>query len=59
MQAGTVERFSTQRKVQTNDAWTVERPDGISRRPDGCKGSDLSDLEAVQSLQEELRIRRL
>jgi hypothetical protein len=24
--------------------WTVVRPDGISRRPDGCKGFDFSDL---------------
>jgi hypothetical protein len=24
--------------------WTVGRSDGISRRPDGCKGSDFSDL---------------
>jgi hypothetical protein len=24
--------------------WTDERPDGISRRPDDCKGSDFSDL---------------
>jgi hypothetical protein len=24
--------------------WTVGRPDGISCRPDGCKGSDFFDL---------------
>jgi hypothetical protein len=24
--------------------WIVGLPDGISRRPDDCKGSDLSDL---------------
>jgi hypothetical protein len=30
--------------VQTDDAWTVERPDKISHRPEGCKGSDFSDL---------------
>jgi len=24
--------------------WTVGRPDGISRRPDGWKGSNFSDL---------------
>jgi hypothetical protein len=23
--------------VLTGDAWTVEHPNGISRRPDGCK----------------------
>jgi len=28
--------------VWTDDAWIVERPDGISCRPDGCKGYDFS-----------------
>jgi hypothetical protein len=31
--------------VRTNDAWTVEHPDG-------CKGSDFSNLESVQNLLE-------
>jgi hypothetical protein len=31
--------------VRTDDAWTVERPDG-------CKGSDFSDLESGQNLLE-------
>jgi hypothetical protein len=30
--------------VQTNDAWTVERLDGMSCSPDGCKGSDFTDF---------------
>jgi hypothetical protein len=30
--------------VRMDDAWTVERPDGKSSRPDCCKGSDFSDL---------------
>jgi hypothetical protein len=38
--------------VRTDDAWTVERPNGISRRPDRCKESELSDLESVQNLLE-------
>jgi hypothetical protein len=38
--------------VQTDDAWTVDRPNGISRRLDGCKGSDFSDLESKQNLLE-------
>jgi hypothetical protein len=36
--------------VRMDDAWTVERLDGILRCPDGCKGSDFSDLESVQNL---------
>jgi hypothetical protein len=32
--------------------WTVESPDGISRRPVRCKGSDFLDLESVQNLLE-------
>jgi hypothetical protein len=52
MQAGAVQNFSTQGKVRTDDAWTVECPDGISCRPDGCKGSDFFDLESVQNLLE-------
>jgi hypothetical protein len=38
--------------VRTDNALTVERPDGISRHPDGCKGSDFSYLESVQNLLE-------
>jgi hypothetical protein len=38
--------------VRTDDTWTVERPGGISRHPNGCKGSDLADLESVQNLLE-------
>jgi hypothetical protein len=34
--------------------WTVGRPDGISCRPNGYKGSDFFDLESVQNLLEEL-----
>jgi hypothetical protein len=33
--------------ARTDDAWTVERPGGISRRLDGCKASDFFDLESV------------
>jgi hypothetical protein len=40
--------------VRTDDAWTVERLDSISHRPDGCKGSDFSNLKTVQNLLEEL-----
>jgi len=36
--------------VRTDNAWTVERPDRISRRPNGCKGSDFSDLESMHNL---------
>jgi len=25
--------------------WTVERPDGVTRRPDGCKGTEFNCLE--------------
>jgi hypothetical protein len=32
--------------------WTVEHPDEISHHPDRCKGSDFSNLESVQNLQE-------
>jgi hypothetical protein len=38
--------------VRTDDALTVERPDGISCHSDGCKGSDCSYLESVQNLLE-------
>jgi hypothetical protein len=31
---------------------TEERPDGIPRRPDGCKGTELTDLNSTQSLLE-------
>jgi len=30
--------------VRTDDAWIVECLDGTSRHPDGCKGSDFTDL---------------
>jgi hypothetical protein len=36
--------------VRTDDAWTVESPDGISRCQDGGKGFDFSDLKTVQNL---------
>jgi hypothetical protein len=36
--------------VQTNDAWIVERPDDVTRRPDGCKGTVLTALNFAQSL---------
>jgi hypothetical protein len=38
--------------VRTDDAWIVEHPNGISRRPDGHKGSDFSDMESEQNLLE-------
>jgi hypothetical protein len=38
--------------IRTNDALTVDRLDGISSRPNGCKGSDSSFLESVQNLLE-------
>jgi hypothetical protein len=38
--------------VRTDDALTVKRLDKILHRPDGCKGSDCSYLESVQSLLE-------
>jgi hypothetical protein len=38
--------------IETDDAFTVERPDGISRRLDGCKGSNFFDLESVQNFLE-------
>jgi hypothetical protein len=31
---------------------TDERPDGIRRRPDECKGTELTDLNFAQSLLE-------
>jgi len=31
---------------------TDERPDGIPRRPEGCKGTELIDLNFAQSLLE-------
>jgi hypothetical protein len=36
--------------VQTDDAWIVERPDEISRRSDGYKGTELTALNFAQSL---------
>jgi hypothetical protein len=38
--------------IWTDDALTVERPDRISCRPDGCKGFNCSYLESVQNLLE-------
>lgn len=38
--------------VRTDDTLTVERPNGISRRSDGCKGCNCSYLESVQNLLE-------
>jgi hypothetical protein len=38
--------------VWMDDAWTIERPDGISLCPDGCKGPNFSDLESRQNLLE-------
>jgi len=52
---GSRHRGRSRRKVlviQTDDAWTVERLEGISLRSDGCKGFDFSDLESVQNLLE-------
>jgi hypothetical protein len=31
---------------------TEERPEGIPRRPDGCKGIELTDLNSAQSILE-------
>jgi hypothetical protein len=31
---------------------TEEHPDGIPHRPDGCKGTELTDLNSAQSLLE-------
>jgi hypothetical protein len=31
---------------------TDECPDGIPRHPDGCKGTELTDLNSAQSLLE-------
>jgi len=48
-------RGRSERKVlviRTIDASTAERPDEISRCPDGCNGFDFSDLESVQNLLE-------
>jgi hypothetical protein len=52
---GSRHRGRSRRKVLivwTDDAWTVERSDGISRRPDGCKASNFFNLESVQNLLE-------
>lgn len=52
---GSRHRGRSRRKVlivQMDDAWIVERLDGISRRPNGCKGSDFSNLKFVQNLLE-------
>jgi len=38
--------------VQTDNAWKVERLDGISCRLDGCKGTELTSLNSAQSLLE-------
>jgi hypothetical protein len=36
--------------VRTDDAWTVEHSDGITCRPDGFKGTELTALNFAQSL---------
>jgi len=36
--------------VGTDDAWTVECPDDITRRPDDYKGTELTALNSAQSL---------
>jgi hypothetical protein len=36
--------------VQTDDAWIVECLEKISRRSDGCKGTELTALNFAQSL---------
>jgi hypothetical protein len=36
--------------VWMDDAWTVGRPDSMSRRPDGWQGTNFSDLQTVQNL---------
>jgi hypothetical protein len=36
-----------------DDAWTVENPDGITRRSNGCKGTEFTTLKSSQSLLEE------
>jgi hypothetical protein len=38
--------------VPMDDALIDERPDGIPRRPDECKGTELIVLSSVQSLLE-------
>jgi hypothetical protein len=38
--------------VRTDDAWTIEHPDGITRRSDYCKGTDQHVLNSAQSLLE-------
>jgi hypothetical protein len=32
--------------------WTVGRPDGMTRLPDGWQGTEFSDLQTVQNLLE-------
>jgi hypothetical protein len=34
--------------------WTAGRPDGMTRRPDGWQGTEISDLQTVQNLLETL-----
>jgi hypothetical protein len=40
--------------VRTDDALTNERPDGMTRRPDGWQGTEFSDLQTAQNLLEAL-----
>jgi hypothetical protein len=61
-----VQSFSIERKVRTessrrSDRWCLDSwaSDGISRRSDGCKGSDFFDLESVQNLLQTYLWRRL
>jgi hypothetical protein len=34
--------------------WTAGRPNGMTRRPDGCQGIEFSVLQTVQNLLEAL-----
>jgi hypothetical protein len=38
--------------------WTAGRPDGMTRRPDGWQGTEISDLQIVQNLLETLLNKR-
>jgi hypothetical protein len=40
--------------VRTDDALTDERPDGMTRHPDGWQGTEFSDLQTAQNLLEAL-----
>jgi hypothetical protein len=52
---GSRHRGRSERKVLVlwmDDAWIIERLDGISHRLDGWKGSNFSNLTFVQNLLE-------